>query len=179
MWIILFAILLLGILVYMNRKREGFNSGQLLNIYDILTDDKTTSEEKIKLLGDPTYVLNASDVEIQNIVKKTGLSNNEKLIKIYAFLDLLIDQRNNKPAYLINKTNINFNNFFSIIKILQSGNFDNDTEKILEIKKMGKIDDAFEAVLNSTVTDSLKIINLEDTATPTLQNLINEIIYPI
>ena len=32
---------------------------------------------------------------------------------------------------------------------------------------------------NSTLSDSLKIINTEDPKQPSLQNLINEIIYPV
>ena len=177
MWIILFAILLLGVLIFVNRKREGFNSSQLSEIHKILTDDTTDGDEKIKLLADPSFTIN--DSAIQNIVKAETFSNNEKLIKINAYFDELIDKRNEKPQYANNKVFIDFDKFFAILKIMQSTEFDNDTEKILEIKKLGLIDDAFDAIIINDMSDSLKLINTDNPKQPALQNLINEIISPI
>lgn len=177
MWIILFAFLLLFLLVFMNTKREGFNTAQLLNIYNILTDKSTTGSEKIKRLEDPSVIIN--DSIIQNILKSTSFSDNEKLIKIFEYFDELIDKRNKKKTYKRNKIFINFDNLFNIIKIVQSSDFDTETEKILEIKKLGLIDDYFDAVLNSNLSDKLKLINEEDSAQPSIQNLINEIIFPV
>jgi len=178
MWIILCAILLLGLLVFMNRTREGFNSSQLLDIYKILTDDETGNDEKIKLLADPSFTIN--DSAIENIVKSEMFSDNEKIVKIYAYLDEIIDKRNDKPTYANNNKQIEFDHFFHILKIIQSSEYDNDTERILEIKKLGLIDTAFDAVINNAaISDSLKIINEEDPKQPSLQNLINEIIYPV
>ena len=116
---------------------------------------------------------------IQNIVKAETFSNNEKLIKINAYFDELIDKRNEKPQYANNKVFIDFDKFFAILKIMQSTEFDNDTEKILEIKKLGLIDDAFDAIIINDMSDSLKLINTDNPKQPSLQNLINEIIYPI
>jgi hypothetical protein len=177
MWIILCAILLLFLLVFINRKKEGFNSSQLLDIYTVLTDDSTTSDEKIKILAEPSFVIN--DSVIQNIVNSEMFSNNDKIIKIYGYLDELIDKRNNKPEYIDNERIIEFDIFFTILKIIQSTDFDTDNEKILEIKKLGFIDDAFDAIINSDIPDSLKIINTDLPKQPSLQNLINEIIYPV
>jgi hypothetical protein len=178
MWIILFAILLLFLLVFMNGKREGFNSSQLLDIYKVLTDDTTGNDEKIKLLADPSFTINDSAVE--NIVKSEMFSDNEKIIKIYAYLDELIDKRNDKLPYANNDKQIEFDHFFHILKIIQSSDYDDDTEKILEIKKLGLIDTAFDAVTNNNnITDSLKIINADNPKQPSLQKLINEIIYPV
>jgi len=176
MWIILFAILLLGILIFINRKREGFNTTQLLSIYTIITDDTTDGDEKIKLLADPSFTIN--DSVIENIVKSEVFSNNEKILKLYAYFDELIDKRNEKPAYVENERIIAFDNLFYIIKILQSTELE-ASEQILEIKKLGLIDDAFDAVLNSDMSDTLKIINVDDSKQPSLQNLINEIVYPV
>ena len=177
MWIILFAFLLLFLLVFMNTKREWFNTAQLLNIYNILTDKSTTGSEKIKRLEDPSVIIN--DSIIRNILKSTSFSDNEKLIKIFEYFDELIDKRNKKKTYKRNKIFINFDNLFNIIKIVQSSDFDTETEKILEIKKLGLIDDYFDAVLNSNLSDKLKLINEEDSAQPSIQNLINEIIFPV
>jgi hypothetical protein len=164
-------------LIFINRKREGFNTSQLLSIHSIISNDATDGDEKIKLLASPSFTIN--DSAIENIVNSEMFSNNEKILKIYAYFDELIDKRNEKPAYVENERIISFDNLFYVIKILQSTEFDEDTERILEIKKIGLIDDAFDAILNSDVSDSLKIINTESPNEPSLQNLINEIIYPV
>jgi hypothetical protein len=178
MWLVLLAIILLGVLVFINRKREGFNTSQLLTIYNILMDDTTSGDEKIASLSDTSLVIN--DSALENIIKSPSFSNNEKIIKIHEYFDQLIDKRNNNPKYIDNDENIDYENFFKVLKIVQSVDYDNDTEKILEIKKLGEIDDAFSEILNNPIlSDSLKIINTDDTTQPSIQNLINEIIYPV
>ena len=176
MWIILCAILLLCVLVLINKKREGFTSLHILTIYNILMDKTTDGAEKMKLLKDPSLIIN--DVPITNIINSEKLSNEEKILKIKLYIDSLIDKRNAKPEHVNNTRIIDYDTFFNVIKILQNPDFDQDNEKVLEIKKLGLIDDQFDAVLNSKETDSLKIINVENPTKATLHSLINEIIFP-
>ena len=176
MWLILFAILLLCVLVFINKKKEGFTASHALDIYTILMDQTTDSDEKIKKLL--TNIASVNDKPMEDIIKSEELSNKEKILKLKQHLDSLIDKRNAKPEHVNNVRIINFDTFFHILKIMQGTEFNQDDEKILEIKKLSPCDDQFDAVLNSKDKDSLKIVNPDDTTKPSLQNLINEIIYP-
>ena len=157
MWIILFAILLLCLLVFINKKSEGFTASHALDIYTILMDQKTDSDEKIKKL-------------LANIA-----SVNDKTME---------DIINAKPEHVNNTRIIDFNTFFHILKIMQGNEFDQDEEKILEIKKLTPFDDQFDAVLNNTDIVVKPVVKKGDpepqppTPLQKLQDLVNEIIYP-
>ena len=178
MWIILFAILLLCVLVFINNKREGFTASHALNIYTILMDDKTDSDEKIKKLL--ANIVSVNDNTMEDIIKSETLSNKEKILKIKQYLDSLIDKRNAKPEHVNNTRIIDFDTFFHILKIMQGNEFDDDDEKILEIKKLIPFDDQFDAVLNDSDKD--KLVKKDQDPPPLstiqkLQDLINKIIY--
>jgi hypothetical protein len=118
MWIILFAILLLCVLVFINKKREGFTSLHILTIYNILMDKTTDSEGKMKLLKDPSLIIN--DVPITSIINSENLSNEEKILKIKLHIDSLIDKRNAKPEHVDNVRIIDYDTFFNVIKIIEN-----------------------------------------------------------
>ena len=81
----------------------------------------------------------------------------------------------------VNNTRIiDFDTFFHILKIMQGNEFDDDDEKILEIKKLIPFDDQFDAVLNDSDKD--KLVKKDQDPPPLstiqkLQDLINKIIY--
>ena len=112
MWIILFAILLLCLLVFINKKSEGFTASHALDIYTILMDQKTDSDEKIKKLL--ANIASVNDKTMEDIIKSDALSNKEKILKIKQHLDSLIDKRNAKPEHVNNTRIIDFNTFFHI-----------------------------------------------------------------
>lgn len=178
MWLILFAILLLCVLVFINKKKEGFTASHALDIYTILMDQTTDSDEKIKKLL--TNIASVNDNTMEDIIKSDVLSNKEKILKIKQYFDSLIDKRNAKHYYRNQIRIIDFDTFFHILKIMQGNEFNEDDEKILEIKKLIPFDDAFDFVLNDSDKD--KLVKKDEDPPPLstiqkLQNLINEIIY--
>jgi hypothetical protein len=176
MWLVWLAIIFLLILVLFPPSREGLTSKQLYDFQNIINDSKYSSDEKVNLIYNENEDAHILDGPIIDIFKDSSLINEEKINNLQSYFVNLLDKRNNSYNYKTVPNKLSSEEFFKLNNMLNT-EFENDTEKILQIKSIGIKEKTFNDIIDSTISDEAKFSGDDEYTGPTFSSLINEILY--
>ena len=178
MWLVWLAIIILFILIFFIPSREGLSSKQLYDIQAIINDSKYSINEKADLIYYNNEDASVLDAPIINIFKNTSLTNEEKIIALQDYFVSFVNERNNNPNSIYRNIpdKLTSEEFFKLNNMINTS-FENDTEKILQIKSIGIKEKTFNDIINTTISDEAKISGDEVYTGPTITALINQILY--
>ena len=186
MWLVWLAIILLFLLVFFNKMREGITSSQLYEVQKIISSTKSPDEKIKELYGDTATVI-ISDDNIIEILNDSSLSSEDKLNKIKAIFVKLVDDRNDEPESIYFKTpdKITSTKLYNINDIINNSEISNSADKMLLIKELDVQEPTFTSIINdNSISDDVKIFGNPDGTEPdraytgnTLITLINQVLF--
>jgi hypothetical protein len=175
MWLVWLAIFILFLLVVFIPLREGLTSKQLYDFQAIINSKTLSFDEKANAIYYNNEDADILDVPIIDIFK-SSLTNEDKLIALQDYFVNIVNERNSSSFYKSVPNKISSEEFFKLNNMLNT-EFENDTEKILQIDSIGIEEQTFNDIIKSTISDEAKISGDETYTGPTLSSLINETLY--
>jgi hypothetical protein len=176
MWLVWLAILLLFFLVFFSTLREGLTSKQLYDFQAIINESKYSPEEKVNAIYYDNQDASILDLPIINIFKDSSLTNEDKLLALQDYFVSIVNERNSHSIYTNIPNKITSEEFFKLNNMLNTS-FENDTEKILQIKSIEIKEKTFNDIINMTISAEAKISGNDEYAGPTFTSLINDTLY--
>jgi hypothetical protein len=178
MWLVWLAILLLFFLVFFSTLREGITSGQLYEVQSIINNPDMTPDDKVKALYGENASVSIVDIPIINILKDTTINSENKINSLKLYFINIVNERNKLPLYNSVPNKISSEKFFLLNDVINNPDFDNYSDKIIQIKSIDIKEKTFsDVIFNNSITDEVKIYGEDGFNGPTLSSLVNDVLF--